>query len=111
VFDTIACATARYAGRPAVLILAALAICIGFLFFTVDSVNLAISIVSLMLLFVLQNSTNKGDEANQAKLDELIRAINAADNRYIGLDRKPEKEIEQVRATHDPRLKAHYWPP
>ena len=58
--------------------------------------NITISIVSLLLLFIIQSSQNRDGLAIQAKLDELIRASDAR-NDFIGLDRLPEKDVESKR--------------
>ena len=58
--------------------------------------NFSISIISLLLLFMLQSTQNRDGMAIQAKLDELIRASDARDD-FIGLDRLPEKEVERRR--------------
>ena len=58
--------------------------------------NFTISIVSLLLLFMLQSTQNRDGLAIQAKLDELIRASDAR-NDFIGLDRLPEKDVEARR--------------
>jgi low affinity Fe/Cu permease len=54
------------------------------------------------MVFLIQNSQNREGEALQAKLDELIRAIEAAQNRYIGLEKRSEHEIEAIRAKNEP---------
>lgn len=62
----------------------------------VDIANITISIVTFLLLPVLQHSQNRDGAAIQAKLDELIRASNAR-NSFIGLDQKDEDEIQRRR--------------
>ena len=63
----------------------------------VDMANITISILSLVLLFVIQHSQNRDGAAIQAKLDALIKGVKDADNHFIGLDRKEEAEIEEAR--------------
>ena len=58
--------------------------------------NLTISIVSLLLLFMLQSTQNRDGIAIQAKLDEIIRASDAR-NDFIGLDRLPVQDVENKR--------------
>jgi len=58
--------------------------------------NLMISIVSLLLLFMLQSTQNRDGLAIQAKLDELIRASDAR-NDFIGLDKLPEQDVQSKR--------------
>jgi low affinity Fe/Cu permease len=49
------------------------------------------------MVFLIQNSQNREGAALQVKLDELIRALDAAENRFIGLERRTEKEIGEMR--------------
>jgi low affinity Fe/Cu permease len=53
------------------------------------------------MVFLIQNSQNREGEALQAKLDELIRALDAAEDRFIGLEHRSEKEIGEMRPTID----------
>jgi low affinity Fe/Cu permease len=104
-FDRWACSVSHWTGRPVAFVLAvgsmvaglgiwwALGFAEGFL----DAFNLAISIVTASMLFVLQGASNRDGAAIQAKLDELIRATSDARNEFRGLDRKAEKEIEALR--------------
>ena len=62
----------------------------------VDIANISISIVTMLLLPILQHSQNRDGAAIQAKLDELIRVTDAR-NDLIGVDRRTEKEIEELR--------------
>ena len=63
----------------------------------VDVANITISIVTFLLLPILQHSQNRDGLAIQTKLDALIEGVEAADNRYQRLDEKPEEEIRKVR--------------
>jgi low affinity Fe/Cu permease len=63
--------------------------------------NTATTIVTFWMVFVIQHSQNKDSAAVQAKLDELIRAVAAARNDFIGLDQRTEVEIEAARAIHE----------
>jgi low affinity Fe/Cu permease len=58
--------------------------------------NLAISIVTLLLLPILQATQNRDGAALQAKLDELIKSNTVARDALISLERRGEKEIEQL---------------
>ena len=59
-------------------------------------VNTATTIITFLMVFVLQNTQNRDGEAIQAKLDELIRA-SKAQNDFIGAERLSEKELHQLR--------------
>jgi low affinity Fe/Cu permease len=104
VFERLACAISHWAGRPLAAIAAFLVIvaCLviwvatGFSEAFLDAFNLGISIVTALMLFVLQSSSNRDGAAIQLKLDELIRASEAPDD-FIGIDKKSGSEIESVR--------------
>ena len=59
-------------------------------------INTSTTIVTFLMVFLIQNSQNRDGAALQAKLDEIIRA-GAAQNSYIGLDHLSAKEIEEFR--------------
>jgi low affinity Fe/Cu permease len=63
----------------------------------ISGANLAISIVTLLLLPILQATQNRDGAALQAKIDELIKATSAARDDLIGLEDRGEEEIEQIR--------------
>jgi len=60
-------------------------------------VNTATTIVTFLMVFLIQNSQNREGQALQAKLDEVIRALDKAENRFIALEQRPEKEILEMR--------------
>jgi len=62
-------------------------------------INTGTTIVTFLMVFLIQNSQNREGEALQAKLDELIRALETAEDRFIGLERRTEKEIGAMRPT------------
>jgi low affinity Fe/Cu permease len=95
-FEKIACAAAEYAGTPYAIGFSAVIIALTFWVLGLDAANILISIVSLLLLFLLQGSTNRDGAAIQAKLDELIRSSSARDE-FMGLDRRQKEEIESKR--------------
>lgn len=61
-------------------------------------VNTATTIVTFLMVFLIQNSQNRDAAAMQAKLDELIRAVDDARGQFIGIEHKTEREIEKIRA-------------
>jgi low affinity Fe/Cu permease len=63
----------------------------------VNGANLSISIVTLLLLPILQATQNRDGAALQAKMDELIKASGKARDELIGLENREEPEIEQIR--------------
>ncbi len=61
-------------------------------------VNTTTTIITFLMVFLIQNAQNRDAAAMQAKLDELIRALEPARNDYIGIEHMTEKELEEIRA-------------
>jgi low affinity Fe/Cu permease len=59
-------------------------------------INTGTTIVTFLMVFLIQNTQNRDGAAIQAKLDELIRA-SAAQNRYIGIETLSEPELNELR--------------
>jgi low affinity Fe/Cu permease len=59
-------------------------------------VNTATTIVTFLMVFLIQNTQNRDGAAIQAKLDELIR-VGAAQNTFIGIERLTQEELEDIR--------------
>jgi low affinity Fe/Cu permease len=59
-------------------------------------INTGTTIVTFLMVFLLQNSTNREGRALQIKLDELIRATDKAKNTLVAIETKTETEIEQI---------------
>jgi low affinity Fe/Cu permease len=60
-------------------------------------INTGTTIITFLMVFLIQNTQNREGSALQAKLDELIRATRDAHNELVGLERKSEKTVEEVR--------------
>ena len=106
-FTRFAKSTARAAGHPATFC-AALAIILiwavsGPIFGFSDTwqlvINTGTTIVTFLMVFLIQNSQNRDAAAMQAKLDELIRALRDAREQFIGIEHLPETEIEEIRTS------------
>jgi len=105
-FTRLAERIASFAGRPGAFLLATLVIIVwavsGPLFNFSDTwqlvVNTGTTIVTFLMVFLIQNSQNRDAAAMQAKLDELIRAVDKGRNRFIGIEHETDTEIEQIRA-------------
>ena len=103
-FSEIASYIAHQSGRPATFILAALIILcwavIGPIFNYSDTwqliINTGTTIVTFLMVFIIQNTQNRDGAALQAKLDELIRSSHAH-NRFIGIEHLTDEEIEEYR--------------
>ena len=60
-------------------------------------VNTATTIITFLMVFILQNSQNRDGEALQAKLDELIIAVRGADNRFVGAEQLSDEDLKSLR--------------
>ena len=60
-------------------------------------INTGTTIVTFLMVFLIQNAQNRDASAIQAKLDELIRAVSHARNEFIGIEHLTETELEEVR--------------
>jgi low affinity Fe/Cu permease len=60
-------------------------------------INTSTTIVTFLMVFLIQNTQNRDGAALQAKLDELVRALGPADNKFIGIDKLTEEEVEKLR--------------
>ena len=105
-FTKIAAWIATAAGQPLTFLTAVAVIIIwavtGPLFHYSDTwqliINTGTTIVTFLMVFLIQNSQNRDAAAMQAKLDELIRAVDTARNQFIGIEHMTEHELEQIRA-------------
>ena len=104
-FDRFARRVAHYAGHPLAFVAAATAILVwalaGPLFGYSDTwqlvINTATTIVTFLMVFVIQNTQNRDGEALQIKLDELVRAVETADNALLDLEELSESDLEIFR--------------
>ncbi len=58
-------------------------------------INTGTTIVTFLMVFLIQNTQNRDAKATQLKLDELIRAVGEARNRFIDAEDEPEELIER----------------
>jgi low affinity Fe/Cu permease len=61
-------------------------------------INTGTTIVTFLMVFLIQNSQNRDAAAMQAKLDELLRAVDKAREQFIGIEHLTDAQIELVRA-------------
>ena len=61
-------------------------------------INTATTIITFLMVFLIQNSQNRDAAAMQAKLDELLRAVDKARGAFIGIEHLTDSQIEEVRA-------------
>ncbi|TCM15358.1 low affinity Fe/Cu permease [Novosphingobium sp. PhB165] len=60
-------------------------------------INTGTTIVTFLMVFLIQNSQNRDAAAFQAKLDELLRALENARNGFIGIEHRSAEEIDRLR--------------
>ena len=104
IFRTLAYKTSQVVGSaPAFLI--ALAVVVvwaitGPLFGYSDTwqlfINTGTTIVTFLMVFLIQHTQNRDAKILQLKIDELIRAVSAARTRLVGLEDLPDEEIERL---------------
>ncbi|ADG11747.1 low affinity iron permease family protein [Caulobacter segnis] len=61
-------------------------------------INTGTTIVTFLMVFLIQNTQNRDGVALQTKLDELIRATTDAENEFIGIEKLTDKELEVMHA-------------
>lgn len=101
--------TARITGRPATFALAVGVIVIwgvtGPLFGFSDTwqlvINTGTTIVTFLMVFLIQNTQNRDSEAIQIKLDELIRSIEGAHNALLDLEELDDEKLERIRKSYE----------
>ena len=104
-FSTMASATSRWTGRASAFLLCCLIVIVwaatGPLFHYSDTwqlvINTGTTIVTFLMVFLIQNSQNRDAAAMQAKLDELLRAVDKAREQFIGIEHLTDQQIELVR--------------
>ena len=107
-FTRFAKRTATLTGRPGAFLTAAIIIVIwagvGPLFGFSDTwqlvINTGTTIVTFLMVFLIQSTQNRDAEATQVKLDELIRAVGHARNELLDLEELEEKDLDELRKTY-----------
>jgi low affinity Fe/Cu permease len=61
-------------------------------------INTGTTIVTFLMVFIIQNTQNRDTEAIHLKLDELIRVNKAARNSLMSLEEQPDSEVEEVKS-------------
>jgi low affinity Fe/Cu permease len=64
-------------------------------------INTGTTIVTFLMVFLIQNTQNRDSEAIQVKLDELIRANKAAHNALLDIEDLEEAELDKIRADYE----------
>jgi low affinity Fe/Cu permease len=103
-FSALASRVSAFTGQPAAFVIAVAAILVwavtGPLFHFSDTwqlaVNTSTTIITFLMVFIIQNSQNRDGAALQAKLDELIRALDTARNEFIGVEHLSPVELQKI---------------
>jgi low affinity Fe/Cu permease len=101
--------TATASGKPVTFALAVGSIVlwavVGPLFGYSDTwqlvINTATTIVTFLMVFLIQNTQNRDTQALQLKLDELIRATRGAHNLMLGLDKMDDAQLKRLQALYE----------
>ena len=108
-FTRLTKATAHASGRPLTFIIAASIIVAwavtGPVFGFSDTwqlvINTGTTIVTFLMVFLIQSTQNRDSEAMQVKLDEIIRAIGNAKNELLDLEELEERDLLRIRKTYE----------
>jgi low affinity Fe/Cu permease len=100
--------TAHAAGRPVAFALAGMVVvvwaCFGPYYHWSDThqlvINTSTTIVTFLMVFLIQNTQNRDTEALQVKLDELIRVTEGAHLALMDLEELDEKQLDRIRACY-----------
>lgn len=104
-FTEFAGAVSKWTGRPLAFILCCALVIVwaasGPLFKFSDTwqlvINTTTTIVTFLMVFLIQNTQNRDNAAIQAKLDEIIR-VGDSDNKFIGIEHLSDEELEEILA-------------
>jgi low affinity Fe/Cu permease len=102
-FSQAASATSRWTGKPSAFLGCCLIVVVwavtGPIFHYSDTwqlvINTGTTIVTFLMVFLIQNTQNRDNSALQAKLDELIRASKAK-NEFIGIEHLSDEELDEI---------------
>ncbi|HEV7693186.1 MAG TPA: low affinity iron permease family protein [Hyphomonadaceae bacterium] len=103
-FTRFANSVSELAGNPITFIVCAAYVivwaCTGPLFGFSDTwqlvINTSTTIITFLMVFLIQNTQNRDNGAIHAKLDELIRAMVDADNEFIGIEHLTDEELKAI---------------
>jgi low affinity Fe/Cu permease len=111
-FGDLANVVAQAAGRPSAFVIAFAIVLLwgvtGPMFKYSDTwqliINTGTTIVTFLMVFLIQNSQNRDNAAIQVKLDELIR-VSEVKNLFVGIEHLTDEEIEELRSRCEARAK------
>jgi low affinity Fe/Cu permease len=104
-FTRVATRSASAMGQPAAFVISTLAVIVWaisgpFLHYS-DTwqliINTATTVLTFLAVFLIQNSQNRDGAAMQAKLDEILRALDKARIEFVGIEHLTDKQICEIR--------------
>jgi low affinity Fe/Cu permease len=107
-FTRFANGASRTTGKPVTFVLALLIVVVwavtGPIFGFSDTwqliINTGTTIVTFLMVFLIQNTQNRDSEAMHVKMDEVIRALSGAHNALLDLEELDEKTLDTIRARY-----------
>jgi len=114
-FSRIATDTARWVGSPVAFLLAVMAVILwgamGPLYGYSNTwqlvINTATTILTFLIVFLIQNTQNRDAKALHLKLDEVIRSIHHAHNEMIDIENLSDKELDELKARYE-QIRSHW---
>jgi low affinity Fe/Cu permease len=108
-FTRFAKLTAKITGKPVTFMIAVSVVVMwavtGPIFGFSDTwqlvINTGTTIITFLMVFLIQNTQNRDSEAMQVKLDELIRATHGAHNALLDLEELEEDELDRIKAGYE----------
>ena len=108
-FTRLAKTAARLSGRPLTFWIACLVIVVwaltGPVFGYSDTwqlvINTGTTIVTFLMVFLIQNTQNRDSDAIQVKLDEIIRSTQGAHNELLDLEELEQEDLDRIRADYE----------
>jgi len=107
-FTRFATGASRATGRPATFVLAVTIVVVwavtGPMFGFSDTwqlvINTGTTIITFLMVFLIQNTQNRDSEAMHVKMDELIRAFEGAHNALLDLEELEDEELDRMKAAY-----------